>query len=63
MTTDTPITWTPALVDEFRAVYQANIDQELFKFHGVTFLTAYAKYLLEYLDELIEESSSLGGDA
>ena len=46
------IGFTPALRDELRAAYDKAVEQgaESFIFEGKPLVTAYAKYVLEYLD-------------
>lgn len=49
----TYIHWTPVMRDTLRKAYDAAIsaDNEEFTIKEGKFLTSYAKYLLEYLDE------------
>ncbi len=48
----TKITFTPALRDAFQSAYDHAIDNghQQFKWHGHDYLTSYAKYLLQHLD-------------
>lgn len=51
------IHWNRAMLKRFKAAYAlANIERkDVFKFDGHDFLVSYARYLIEYLDSLVEE--------
>ncbi len=48
----TKITFTPALRDAFQSAYDHAIanEQDKFNWHGHAYVTNYAKYLLQHLD-------------
>ena len=50
-----PINFTPEKRDQFRAAYNEAVknDEEVFEFEGNEVLTAYAKYLLIHLDNVL----------
>lgn len=48
------INWTREMLARFKKRYQQAVDksEEQFNFDGNDFVTDYAKYLIEYLDEV-----------
>ena len=54
------VTWTRAKLDEFKRVYQTSCksDDGLFEFQGMEFYCGYARYLIEYLDGVLEEDTT-----
>ena len=54
------IIWTAPMRDRFRKAYNAAVEarEESFVFEDNTFVVAYAKYVLEYLDERLPQSGA-----
>lgn len=51
----TQITWDQAKLKRFRRAYK-NAKTEVFEFEGAEFVVGYAKYLIEYLDGMLDQS-------
>ena len=57
--TDKNITFTPETRDLLRGAYMKAVDDgnDVFTFNGDEYVTGYAKYLLEFLDTQLVETS------
>jgi hypothetical protein len=51
----TEIVWDLAKLKRFRRAYK-NATTEVFEFEGAKFVVGYAKYLIEYLDGILDQS-------
>ncbi len=53
------INFTPALRDALRSAYEVSVEkkQDTFNWHGNAYVTSYAKYLLEHLDNQFGEAA------